>query len=121
MQVAQGNVLTAELLRLSGEMPTALRDAQSRFARVLPDFAYLKDASAAERRIEASAPLTALDDEFREVQFHCGQKCRHECVGSAVGHSCICTLYLDAHAQGVIRRSMLGSPGRGQWHSKGWM
>jgi Hereditary spastic paraplegia protein strumpellin len=67
LQVAQGNVLTAEVLRLSGEMPAALRDAQSRFARVLPDFAYLKDAAAAERRIEASAPLTALDDEFREV------------------------------------------------------
>ena len=73
VQVAQGNVLTAELLRLSGEMPAALRDAQSRFAPVLPDFAYLKDAAAAEQRIEISAPLTALDDEFREVRSFASQ------------------------------------------------
>lgn len=61
-------MLIAELLRLSGELPAGLRDSRSRFAPVLPDFAYLKDAAAAERRVEASPALTALDDEFREVR-----------------------------------------------------
>lgn len=81
LQVAQGNVLTAELLRLSGGLPAALRDGRSRFAPVLPDFAYLKDAAAAERRIEASPALAALDDEFREVLrvcvFNISASCAH--------------------------------------------
>lgn len=67
-QVAQGNVLTAELLRLSSGLPAGLRDTSSRFAPVLPDFRYLKEPAAAERRIEASPGLVALDDEFREVR-----------------------------------------------------
>lgn len=67
-QVAQGNVLTAELLRLSSGLPAGLRDTNSRFAPVLPDFRYLKEPAAAERRIEASPGLVALDDEFREVR-----------------------------------------------------
>ena len=41
-QVAQGNVLIADLLRLAGNVPAALRDPASRFAPVLPDFRYLK-------------------------------------------------------------------------------
>lgn len=40
-----------------------------RFAPVLPDFDYLRDSAEAERAIEASPALVALDDEFREVQF----------------------------------------------------
>lgn len=62
-------MLTAELLRLSGGLPAGLRDAASRFATVLPDFRYLKEPAAAERRIEASPALVALDDEFREVTW----------------------------------------------------
>ena len=43
--------------------------AGARFAPVAFDFGYFKEAEAAERRIEASRELSALDEELREARF----------------------------------------------------
>ena len=67
MQVSDGNVLVADLLRLSGALPAPLTGGASRYAPVLFDFRYLKDPEGQERRIEADSRLSALDDRFREV------------------------------------------------------
>ncbi len=52
-----------------------------RFDAVLPDFNYLKDPATAERAIEASPALVALDDEFREVGSATLKLCPpHPCI-----------------------------------------
>ena len=43
--------------------------AGARFAPVAFDFGYFKEAEAAERRIEASRELSALDEELREARL----------------------------------------------------
>jgi len=67
-QVSDGNVLVADLLRLSAALPPALSGGRSPSAPVLFDFRYLKDPEGHERRVEADRQLTALDDAFREVR-----------------------------------------------------
>ena len=43
--------------------------AGARFTPVAFDFGYFKEAEAAERRIEASRELSALDEELREARL----------------------------------------------------
>ena len=66
-QVSEGNVLVADILRLSAALPPALAGGASPSAPVLFDFRYLKDPEAHERRVEADRQLAALDDCFREA------------------------------------------------------
>ena len=68
-QVSEGNVLVADLLRLSAALPPALAGGASPSAPVLFDFRYLKDPEAHERRVEADRQLAALDDRFREARM----------------------------------------------------
>jgi hypothetical protein len=65
--VSDGNVLVADLLRLSAALPPALAGGASPSAPVLFDFRYLKDPEGHERRVEADRQLAALDDRFREA------------------------------------------------------
>ena len=67
-QVSDGNVLVADLLRLSAALPPALSGGASPSAPVLFDFRYLRDPEGHERRVEADRHLAALDDAFREVR-----------------------------------------------------
>ena len=69
LQVSVGNVLVADLLRLSAALPPALAGGASPSAPVLFDFRYLQDPEAHERRVEADRQLAALDDRFREARF----------------------------------------------------
>lgn len=74
LQVCRGQTLLAETLRLGDELPPALipgHAAGARFAPVAFDFGYFKEAEAAERRIEASRELSALDEELRQAR--CGE------------------------------------------------
>ena len=70
-QVSDGNVLVADLLRLSAALPPALAGGASPSAPVLFDFRYLKDPEAHERRVEADRQSAALDDRFREARAGC--------------------------------------------------
>jgi hypothetical protein len=59
----------ARLLQLSGALPAPLQPgSESRLAPVLFDFRYFRDQDACERRLEASAELSALDEHFRIVR-----------------------------------------------------
>ncbi|BBM98849.1 WASH complex subunit strumpellin [Marchantia polymorpha subsp. ruderalis] len=66
--VSRAQALLAELLRLSDRVPPVFHpNTDSRFAPVIFGFRYLKSPELFEERIEASADLLALDDEFRET------------------------------------------------------
>lgn len=69
-QVGREHSLLADLLRMSGSLPPALRlqgVQDGRFAAVLFDYRYFKDRQAVEAKIEASPELTQLDEAVREV------------------------------------------------------
>ena len=71
LQVCQAKALLAEALRLGDELPPALvpgHPAGARFAPVAFNFGYFKEAEVAERRMEASRELSALDEELREAR-----------------------------------------------------
>ena len=71
LQVATGHILLAELYRISKELPQPLRLGalmEGRYAAILFDYRYFKDRTALEQKIEASAELQLLDDQFREVK-----------------------------------------------------
>lgn len=65
--VSRAQALVAELLRLSDRVPPSfVPEQQPKYADVLFDFRYLKTTEAHEERVESSAALLDLDDEFRE-------------------------------------------------------
>lgn len=69
--MATGQILLAELYRISKELPQPLRMGalmEGRYAAILFDYRYFKDRTALEQKIEASAELQLLDDQFREVR-----------------------------------------------------
>lgn len=66
-QVSRGHALQAEVLQLSSSLPDTLRSGGSRFSPVLFDFRYFRDPEGHEQKLEASAALATLDEEFREV------------------------------------------------------
>ena len=65
--VSRAQALVAELLRLSDRVPPSFVPEQHpKYADVLFDFRYLKTTEAHEERVESSAALLDLDEEFRE-------------------------------------------------------
>eukprot|EP01027_Heterolobosea_sp_BB2_P007140 GEZU01010652.1.p1 GENE.GEZU01010652.1~~GEZU01010652.1.p1 ORF type:complete len:835 (-),score=235.13 GEZU01010652.1:84-2588(-) len=64
--VSRGNAILAELLRLSNHIPPVFASDDPKYRDILFDFKYLKSAELFENRIESSAELLDLDEEFRE-------------------------------------------------------
>lgn len=68
-----GNAIVAELLRLSDHIPSvyrlADRDVQKKYGNIIFDYSYAKKAEFYENRIENSAELLDLDQEFKENHF----------------------------------------------------
>lgn len=65
--VSRAQALVAELLRLSDRVPPVfIPEREPKYAEILFDFRYLKVTEMCEEKIESSAELLDLDDEFRE-------------------------------------------------------
>ncbi|RWS21321.1 WASH complex subunit strumpellin-like protein, partial [Leptotrombidium deliense] len=68
--VSRGNAIIAELLRLSDMVPSVFRNdlkqEYSKYADIIFDFSYFKNADFFENKIESNAQLQEKDDEFRE-------------------------------------------------------
>jgi len=68
--VARGSAIIAELRRLSDHIPAVFlrpaNDSKSKYARIILDFNYLKNADEYEEKIEKDEEATELDEEFRE-------------------------------------------------------
>ena len=79
--MAQGQILLADLHRISKELPQALRWGalmEGRYAPILFDYRYFKERTALEQKIEASTDLQQLDDHFREVRYLIGGDSVHD-------------------------------------------
>eukprot|EP01113_Clastostelium_recurvatum_P044787 TRINITY_DN759_c0_g1_i3.p1 TRINITY_DN759_c0_g1~~TRINITY_DN759_c0_g1_i3.p1 ORF type:complete len:1198 (+),score=276.33 TRINITY_DN759_c0_g1_i3:52-3645(+) len=68
--VSRGSAIIAELLRLSAHVPAVFRlddpAMQRKYGNILFDFKYLTNSDLYETRIEQSADLIDIDQEFRE-------------------------------------------------------
>mmetsp|Transcript_12857 Transcript_12857/g.40591 ORF Transcript_12857/g.40591 Transcript_12857/m.40591 type:complete len:1173 (-) Transcript_12857:1104-4622(-) len=65
--VARGSAITSELLRLAERIPDVFRSESPEHRDIVFDFSYLKNTAGREAKIESSARLLELDQEFRDA------------------------------------------------------